>query len=85
MPYEAMEELVEELRPFLESHNEHLVNDRVDVRKVVHMVVYRLAHGIGDRYCTGSTTVWKYVQIVVNILSNARMFPIYNKYISNPI
>jgi hypothetical protein len=90
MPYEAMEDLIGELRPFLESHHEELVKDRVDVRKVVHMVIYRLAHAIsykhiGDRYGTGPSTVWKYVQIVVNILSNATMFPIYSKYISNPI
>jgi hypothetical protein len=89
MPYEAMEDLVAELRPFLEPHHEDLINDRLDPRMVVHMVVYRLAHGVGyrplgDRYGIGLATAWKYVQIVVNILSNATMFPIYERYISNP-
>jgi hypothetical protein len=90
MPFDAMEELIGELRPFLESQYEELVNDRVDVRKVVYMVIYWLAHGIGyryigDMYGIEPATVWKYVQIVVNILSKATMFPIYDKYISNPL
>jgi hypothetical protein len=38
------------------------VNDQVDVKKVVHMVVYRLAHGIPyrhivDRYGIGPATI----------------------------
>jgi hypothetical protein len=50
------------LRPFLESQREELVNDQVDVKKVVHMVVYRLAHGIPyrhivDRYGIGPATI----------------------------
>jgi hypothetical protein len=89
MPYHAMEDLITELRPFLESHHEELLNDQVDIRMVVHMVIYRLAHGIGykhigDRYGIGPAIVWKYVQIVVNILSNASKFPIYDKYIRIP-
>jgi hypothetical protein len=87
MPYEDIEELVEELRPFLESEHENLVNVEIEIRKVVHMVIYQLANGFGyrhtgDRYGIGPATIWKYVQIVVNILSNAIMFSIYNKYIS---
>jgi hypothetical protein len=50
------------LRPFLVSQREELVNDQVDVKKVVHMVVYRLAHGIPyrhivDRYGIGPATI----------------------------
>jgi hypothetical protein len=79
MPYEAMEDLIGELRPFLDSHHEDLVRDQTDIRKVVHMVIYPLAHGIGyrhigDRYDMGPAIAWKYVQIVVNILSTATMF-----------
>jgi hypothetical protein len=80
MPYDAMEDLVAELRPFLESRHEELINDQV---------VYRLAHGvrythIADTYGVGPTTVWKYVQIFIKILSDGTQFPIYAKYISNP-
>ena len=89
MPYDAIEELVGELHLFLEPYHENLVNDHDDVRKVVHMVIYCLALRFGYRhityrYGTGPSTIWKYVQIIVNILTNATMFPIYNKYISNP-
>jgi hypothetical protein len=52
------------------------------------MVVYQLAHGdgyrqIADKCGIGPGTVWKYVQIVVNILSNTTRYPIYDKYITN--
>ena len=61
----------------------------MDIRKVMQIVVYWLAHGaryihIADMYGIGPTTAWKYVQIVVRILSNAAKFPIYDKYISKP-
>jgi hypothetical protein len=61
----------------------------MDIKKVMHMVVYRLGHGAGYRYIAnmygiGLATAWKYVQIVMRILSNAALFPIYDKYISNP-
>ena len=90
MPYNTMEDLVEELHPFLESQHEELVNDQVDIRKVAHMIVYQLAHGngyrqIADMYGICPSIVWKYVQIVVNNLSDATRYSIYDKYITIPM
>ena len=40
---------------------------------------------VTDTLETSPATVWKYVQIAVNNLSDATKYPIHDKYITNPI
>ena len=75
MSPDAFDYLTDILTPYLRSQFLHLVRPQLETRKIVAIVLYRLAHGysphyITDRFKVGGSIVCKYVDIVCNILSN---------------
>ena len=85
MSYASFMYLVSELDPYLQSTSIHFVRAPLEIRKVVGIVLYRLAHGItaeiiADRFNVGASTVRKYMGIVLEALvSRDKLF---GKYIS---
>jgi len=45
MSFEAFNNLLLELAPFFQSHCVNLIRPQVEIRKIVTIVIYRLAHG----------------------------------------
>ena len=87
MSYASFMYLVSELEPYLQSTSIHFVRAPLEIRKVVGIVLYRLAHGItaeiiADRFNVGASTVRKYMRIVFDaLISRDKLF---GKYISVP-
>ena len=87
MSYASFMYLVSELEPYLQSTSIHFVRAPLEFRKVVSIVLYRLAHGItakiiADRFNVGASTIRKYMRIVLDALvSRDKLF---GKYISVP-
>lgn len=74
MSYMTFEELVEQLRPYIEHQNTKW-REAVPVDKAVAMVLFRLAHGhapkfVGRFYGLGGSTVIKYTNLIIDALSD---------------
>ncbi len=87
MSFEAFNNLVEELTPFLQSQCVNLVRPQVEIIKTMAIVIYRLVHGTSaihmvDRFNVGASTIRKYVDIVCDTLCDKNK--LFNKYISIP-
>jgi hypothetical protein len=70
----TFEELVEELRPYIEHHDSKW-RKVIEVDKAVAMVLFRLAYGhapkhVGRFYGVGGSTVVKYTNLIVDALSD---------------
>lgn len=86
MSYMTFQELVEELRPYIEHQNTKW-RKAVAVDKAVAMVLFRLAHGhapklVGRFYGVGGSTVIKYTNLIVDALSESNKLK--SKYIQIP-
>ncbi len=73
MNFEAFNNLVLELTPFLQSSCPNLIRPQLKIRKIVAIVIYRLAHAFNVthmvvRFNVGASTIRKYVDIVYDVL-----------------
>jgi hypothetical protein len=87
MDFDAFENLLNMLTPFLRSRCVNQVRPQMEIRKIVACVVYRFAHGhspehMADRFKIGASTIRKYVDIVCDILTDKDK--LFSNYISIP-
>ncbi len=92
MNFEGFNSLVEKLTPFLQSQCVNLVQPQVEIRKIVAIVIYRLAHGtsatnMADRFNVRVTRKYvkkirKYMDIVCDDLCDKNK--LFSKYINIP-
>ncbi len=87
MSFEAFNNLVEELTPFVQSQCVNLFQPQVETRKIVVIMIYRLVHGISathnvDWFNVGTSTIMKYVDIMSGAPCDKNK--LFNKFISNP-
>jgi hypothetical protein len=74
MSYMTFEELLEDLRPYIEHQNTKW-RKAIAVEKAVAMVLFRLAHShapklVGRFYGVGGSTVVKYTNLIIDALSD---------------
>jgi hypothetical protein len=87
MSFEAFNSLVEELTPFLQSQCVNLVQPQVEIRKIVAIGIYRLAHGtsgthMANRFNVRASTIRKYVDVVCDAICDKNK--LFSKYINIP-
>jgi hypothetical protein len=87
MTFLAFEYLLQELTPFICPFPTQFVRTPIPLKKVVKMVLYRLAHGIFPKrtnalYGVGASTIRKYTYIVCDVLSNGDK--LYSVYVHTP-
>ena len=87
MPYAAFRFLVTEIEPWIRPESLVFVREPLPVDMIVGIVVFRLAHGLSarllaDRFGVGASTIRKYVDLVVGVLSDEQK--LFSKYISTP-
>ena len=85
MSYASFMYLVSKLEPYLQSTSIHFVRTPLEIRKVVGIVLYCLAHGstaeiIAHRFNIGASTIRKYMRIVLDAL--VFRDKLFGKYIS---
>ena len=74
MSYAAFRFIVTEIEPWIRSESLVFVREPLPVHMIVGVVVFRLAHGLSarllaDRFGVGASTIRKYVDLVVRVLS----------------
>ncbi len=80
--YDACNNLVFELTPFLQPHCLNLVLPQLEIRKFVAIVIYRVDYGysathLANRVNVRAPTIRKYFDIMIDVLPNR------NKLFSN--
>ena len=75
MPYAAFRFFVTEIEPWIRPKSLMFVQEPPPVDMIVGIVVFRLAHGfsarlLADRFGVGASTIRKYVDLVVGVLSD---------------
>ncbi len=73
--YDACNNLVFELTPFLQSLCLNLVLSQLEIRKIVAIVIYRVNHGyrathLANRVNVRASTIRKYFDIMIDVLPN---------------
>ncbi len=82
--YDACNNLVFELTPFLQPHCLNLVLPQLEVRKFVAIVIYRVDYGcsathLANRVNVRASTIRKYFDIMIDVLPNRNK--LFSKYI----
>ena len=78
MPYAAFRFLATEIEPWIRTEFLVFVQDPLHVELIVDIVVFHLAHGFSvrlsaDRFGVGTSTIRKYVDLVVGVLSGEQL------------
>ena len=78
MPYAAFRFLATEIEPWIRTEFLVFVQDPLHVELIVDIVVFHLAHGFNvrlsaDRFGVGTSTIRKYVDLVVGVLSGEQL------------
>ncbi len=73
MNFEAFNNLVLELTPFMQSSCLNPTRPQLEIRKIMAIVIYWFAHGfnathMGNRLNVGASIIRKYVDIVCDVL-----------------
>jgi hypothetical protein len=87
MTFDVFQTLMLELIPYLQSRCLNLVRPHLEIKKMIAIIFYKFGNGhnathVADCFNVGASIIWKYVDIVCDVLTNINKF--FSKYISNP-
>jgi hypothetical protein len=88
MNFEAFNNLVLKLTPFLLQVVLNPIRAQLEIRKIVIIVIYQFAHGfnathMADQFNVGASTIRKYVDILCNVVIDKNK--LFSKYINIPL